>query len=198
MTNEECRTALKRIAGYMCAKKDLEALTHAMNVLEYISSELEKNSKKLENNIGELDCISRKRAIERLKLNLPISDGADNSRDRHRYMQSLADIQAIRELPSVTPQEPSTKKLQAESDKIDAAFQDGYNNGYAQARFDYEQEPILDKIRAEIEKNTDGDYHADDYCDGYNDGMKDALVVIDKYKAEIKTQESEAQDADSD
>lgn len=34
MTNEECRTALKRIAGYMCAKKDLEALTHAMNVLE--------------------------------------------------------------------------------------------------------------------------------------------------------------------
>lgn len=34
MTNEECRTALKRIAGYMCARKDLEALTHAMNVLE--------------------------------------------------------------------------------------------------------------------------------------------------------------------
>lgn len=35
MTNEECRTALKRIAGYMCAKKDLEALTHAMNVLDH-------------------------------------------------------------------------------------------------------------------------------------------------------------------
>ena len=114
MTNEECRTALKRIAGYMCAKKDLEALTYAMDVLEHISSELEKNSKKLENNIGELDCISRKRAIERLKLNLPISDGADNSRDRHRYMQSLADIQAIRELPSVTPQEPILDKLRVE------------------------------------------------------------------------------------
>ena len=54
----------------------------------------------------ENDCISRKRAIERLKLNLPISQGADNSRDRHRYMQAMADIQAIRELPSVTPQEP--------------------------------------------------------------------------------------------
>lgn len=51
------------------------------------------------------DCISRKRAIERLKLNLPISDGADNSKDRYRYMQSMADIQAIRELLSVTPQE---------------------------------------------------------------------------------------------
>ena len=64
MTNEECRTALKRIAGYMCAMKDLEALTYAMDVLEHISSELAKNSKKLENNIGELDCISRKRAEE--------------------------------------------------------------------------------------------------------------------------------------
>lgn len=37
--------------------------------------------------------------------------------------------------------EPTTQELQAESDKFDAAFQDGYNNGYAQAKFDYEQEP---------------------------------------------------------
>jgi hypothetical protein len=57
------------------------------------------------NDLG-VDCISRTRAIERLKLNFPISEGADNSRDRHRYMQALADLQAIRELPSVTQQEP--------------------------------------------------------------------------------------------
>ena len=57
------------------------------------------------NDLG-VDCISRTRAIERLKLNFPISQGADNSRDRHRYMQALADLQAIKELPSVTPQEP--------------------------------------------------------------------------------------------
>jgi hypothetical protein len=57
------------------------------------------------NNLG-VDCISRTRAIERLKLNFPISQGADNSRDRHRYMQALADLQAIKELPPVTPQEP--------------------------------------------------------------------------------------------
>lgn len=37
--------------------------------------------------------------------------------------------------------DPTTQERQAESDKFDAAFQDGYNNGYAQARFDYEQEP---------------------------------------------------------
>lgn len=53
-----------------------------------------------------VDCISRTRTIERLKLNLPISEGADNSRDRQRYMQAMADIQAIKEMPSVTPQEP--------------------------------------------------------------------------------------------
>ena len=57
------------------------------------------------NDLG-VDCISRTRTIERLRLNFPISQGADNSRDRHRYMQALADIQAIREMPSVTPQEP--------------------------------------------------------------------------------------------
>ena len=59
------------------------------------------------NDLG-VDCISRTRAIERLKLNFPISQGADNSRDRHRYMQALADLQAIKELPPVTPQEPKT------------------------------------------------------------------------------------------
>lgn len=59
------------------------------------------------NNLG-VDCISRTRAIERLKLNFPISQGADNSRDRHRYMQALADLQAIKELPPITPQEPKT------------------------------------------------------------------------------------------
>ena len=57
------------------------------------------------NDLG-VDCISRAQAIERLKLNFPISAGADNSKERYRYMQALADVQAIRELPPVTPQEP--------------------------------------------------------------------------------------------
>lgn len=35
---------------------------------------------------------------------------------------------------------PTTQERQAESDRFDAAFQDGYDHGYAQARFDYEQE----------------------------------------------------------
>ena len=70
------------------------------------------------------DFISRTRAIERLKLNFPISQGADNSRDRHRYMQALADIQAIRELPSVTPRlsselDKNSKKLEKDFGELD-------------------------------------------------------------------------------
>ena len=49
-----------------------------------------------------------------------------------------------------------------------------------------EQEPVLDRLRAEIKKETDRDDYADDYCDGYYDGMRKALAIIDKYKAESK------------
>ena len=42
----------------------------------------------------------------------------------------------------INPQEPKTiQEKQAESEKYQKAFDDGYENGYAQARFDYEQEP---------------------------------------------------------
>ena len=84
--------------------------------LEYKGARIDFHCRPLEqepttkNNLG-VDCISRTRAIERLKLNFPISQGADNSRDRHRYMQALADLQAIKELPSITPQEPTIKAL---------------------------------------------------------------------------------------
>lgn len=37
-------------------------------------------------------------------------------------------------------QEPTVQDKQAESEKYQKAFDDGYANGYAQARFDYEQE----------------------------------------------------------
>lgn len=45
--------------------------------------------------------ISKAQAIERLELNFPLSAGADNSKERYRYMQALADTQAIRELQTV-------------------------------------------------------------------------------------------------
>lgn len=44
-----------------------------------------------------------------------------------------------------------------------------------------DNEKVLEQIRAEIEKHTDGNNHCDEYLDGYNDGMKDSLEIIDKY-----------------
>ena len=57
-------------------------------------------------------------------------------------------------------QEPKTiQEKQAESEKYQKAFDDGYENGYAQARFDYEQEP---KTGHWIEKDGfDGDVYYD-------------------------------------
>ena len=52
-----------------------------------------------------------------------------------------------------------------------------------------EQEPILDKIRAEIEHVIDYTYDSTDYDKAlyngaYKDGLYEALDIIDKYKAE--------------
>jgi len=59
-----------------------------------------------------------------------------DKKDRGKCFISDAIDMAIKALE----QELTRQELQAESDKFDAAFQDGYNNGYAQGRFDYEQE----------------------------------------------------------
>lgn len=54
-----------------------------------------------------------------------------------------------------------------------------------------EQEPVLDKIRAEIESQREevSKKHSENegltnYYFGLNDGLKDARDIIDKYKAE--------------
>ncbi len=45
------------------------------------------------------------------------------------------------------------KECQAESDKFAATFQDGYDNGYAQTKFDYKQDPTT-KVRKARKKNS--------------------------------------------
>ena len=47
------------------------------------------------------------------------------------------------------------------------------------------KEPILDKIRAEIADLDDADY---DY-EGYYKAITDALQILDKYKAEMESEE---------
>ena len=59
-----------------------------------------------------------------------------------------------------------------------------------------EQEPILDKVRIEIEQNAYPIVHG---VNNHELGMTlyGILQVIDKYRAEIEPQESEVSDADN-
>lgn len=63
-------------------------------------------------------------------------DDEMNKEDR-TIMEQMLEVE-----PIFVEQEPKTiQEKQAESEKYEKAFDDGYENGYAQARFDYEQEP---------------------------------------------------------
>lgn len=86
------------------------------------------------NNLA-VDCISRKQAIERLELNFPISAGADNSKERYRYMQALADTQAIREMPPATLQEPRKGHWTCDRANVRCSCcSKGYKDFYGKAR----------------------------------------------------------------
>lgn len=68
------------------------------------------------------DCVSRAEALKGLALT--------NSKDDVYRM--------IRELPPVTPKLKTIQEKQADSEKYQKAYDDGYEGGYAQARFDFE------------------------------------------------------------
>ena len=85
---EEEQRKLSEIADYLSSRGN-------------VPSELEKNSKKLEKNFGELDCISRAGVIKILgKIEQMVWDGEGFDYEESRAM--------IDELPSVTPQELKT------------------------------------------------------------------------------------------
>ena len=131
------------------------------------------------------DCISRTRTIERLRLNFPISEGADGSRDRYRYMQAMADIQAIKEMPSVTPQEPKTEwipvseRLPDNTDPVSITWVNHDPESY--------YADIKDKSFTGTGHYCNGRWWwysvtCQDYLDGYGrcdvDAMDDAIEVI--------------------
>lgn len=74
------------------------------------------------------DCISRQYLLDNCVVD--------------KVTMPYVSVNKIKEAPPVKPQEPKTiQEKQAESEKYQKAFDDGYANGYMQARFDYEQEP---------------------------------------------------------
>jgi hypothetical protein len=88
----------------------------------------------------------------------------------------------IRKLPSVTPQEPTDKNFtKADIDAIAKAINKGW---------ELRVNEILSKIRAEIEGCEDRvrsneDYDKAEYV-AYTDAITDALVILDKYKADTE------------
>lgn len=189
MTREEQLDWLCRLRSEIYVYMPKEWLTPMKNALDMTIKELEQRST-TKNDLG-VDCISRTQAIERLKLNFPISQGADNSRDRHRYMQALADLQAIRELPSVTPQKPKIvpiAEIKLDEDKLKSRI---VTDLYSVIKQNYIEREVLDKIIAEIKEwywQADKQELAKDPC--VVDAMIDLFIrTIDKYKAESEGKE---------
>ena len=88
---EEEQRKLSEIADYLSSRGN-------------VPSELEKNSKKLEKNFGELDCIDRQAALDAIIKRLGIKD--------ETYLLEAEKViyQQILAMPSVTPQEPQSFK----------------------------------------------------------------------------------------
>ena len=75
--------------------------------------------------------------------------GKDNCQVAVRNMP-IDKMQKICAIIGEEEQQPKTiQEKQAESEKYQKAFDDGYENGYAQARFDYGQEPSEDCVSRE-------------------------------------------------
>ena len=78
--------------------------------------------------------------------------GKDNCQVAVRNMP-IDKMQKICAIIGEEEQQPKTiQEKQAESEKYQKAFDDGYENGYAQARFDYGQQPCEDCIRELIKE----------------------------------------------
>lgn len=97
------------------------------------SSELEKNSKKLEKDFGELDCIDRNKAYEIIESWADAFDVGtyfDNEQVKEIIM---ACANRIDELPSVTPQlsVPEVTALAEWTEKLTKECEEAYNKGYA-------------------------------------------------------------------
>lgn len=101
------------------------------------------------------------KAKEKAKKRIVIYDALDSLRDFDKYSPYQKDlsividyieelekeIEDLKEVKAIYVERPKTmQEKQAESEKYEKAFDDGYENGYAQARFDYGQYPCEDVV----------------------------------------------------
>ena len=116
------------------------------------------------------------KAKEKAKKRIVIYDALDSLRDFDKYSPYQKDlstvidyieelekeIEDLKEAKAIYVERPKTmQEKQAESERYEKAFDDGYESGYAQARFDYEQPSCEDAVsrQALIDKATSWDAH---------------------------------------
>ena len=148
-----------------------------------LSSELEKTRKKLEKDFGELDCISREQALVAIRNLYPGMPRVDFNGSLRKWVDKYKPYiecdDAIKQLPSVTPQEPFKPMVE-----IDL---------YSVIKQKYIEREVLEKIRAEI-KQTTSRYSISRERGGmgqveWSDNLikeSEVLEIIDKYKAETE------------
>ena len=111
-----------------------------------LSSELDKNSKKLEKDFGELDCISREQALVAIRNLYPGMPRVDFNGSLRKWVDKYKPYiecdDAIKQLPSVTPQEPFKPMVE-----IDL---------YSVIKQKYIEREVLDKIREQIKSHLRG------------------------------------------
>ena len=91
-------------------------LSELPSVTPQLSSELEKNSKKLEKDFGELDCISRADAIQAMQ------DKAKKLTNEDTINGLCGAVAILFDLPSVTPQERKGYWISTETKGVRYAF----------------------------------------------------------------------------
>ncbi len=164
MTNGE---KLKEIFPYLESDKtDLVKVLNIDNLKNWWNAEYKESTPK--NDLG-VDAISRSETIDYLCKHCPDDGECFNDCD---------EIKHLRQMPSVTPQAPC-EDCHTKMDEVRRAYDNAMK-----------QEPILDKIRAEIEKeiiprNSDQYDHETMW---QNMGLRMALKTIDKYKEEVEPQ----------
>jgi hypothetical protein len=139
------------------------------------------------NNLG-VDCISRAQTQIEIEMNasrytIARERGGMGQVEWSDQLIKVSDaVGIIRKLPYVTPQEPTDKNFtKADIDAITKAINKGW---------ELRVNEILSKIRAEIEGCEDRvrsneDYDKAEYV-AYTDAITDALVILDKYKADTE------------
>jgi hypothetical protein len=158
------------------------------------SSELEKNSKKLEKDFGELDCIDRAELLKAMdtwdkfgfeRTGCFVREPKD---DYVTYVHYDDMVKCVKGMPSVTPKlsVPEVTALAEWTEKLTKECEEAYNKGYADGM--KEQESILDKLRAEIEKLKPNNPNFKGYFE-QNVALNKVLEILDMYKAERSDKE---------